>query len=361
MLTRRKVLAGSAAALAAGSMGASAQEGRKQNRVHVIDVHAHWYPPEWLALMEKEGDANGAKISRNARGLLVATIPGLSVTFQPQYTDITTRLASMDKAGVAMHALSLTQPMAFWAPPAFGLKLCQTYNDACEALHQRHPDRFVGLAMLPMQEPSLAVQEFDRVAKLRGIRGIYMATHINGKNLNQKEYWPVFARCQERGFPILLHPVNPVGAERMREYHLRNFIGNPTESGLAAASFMFSGALDDFPKLDVVLPHSGGIFPSLIGRWDHGATVRPEVKDLKHPPSHYLRRFHYDTVAHSIPILMNLVRQVGADRVVTGTDFPADMSVTDVVGTVEKLTELPTADRDLILRGNAARLLRLEA
>jgi len=109
-----------------------------------------------------------------------------------------------------------------------------------------------------------------------------------------------------------------------------------------------------------VLPHAGGVFPSLIGRWDHGATVRPEVKDLKNPPSHYLRRFHYDTVAHSVPILMNLVRQVGADRIVAGTDFPADMSVADVVGTVEQLTELPTTDRDMILRGNAARLLRID-
>jgi aminocarboxymuconate-semialdehyde decarboxylase len=187
-----------------------------------------------------------------------------------------------------------------------------------------------------------------------------MATHINGRNLNQKEYWPVYARCEARGFPILLHPVNPVGAERMRDYYLRNFIGNPTESALAAASFIFSGALDDFPKLDVVLPHSGGVFPWLIGRWDHGATVRAEVKSLKNPPSHYLRRFHFDTVAHSVPILMDLVRMVGADRVVTGTDFPADMSVTDVVGTVERL-DLPTTDRDRILRGNAARLLKLDA
>jgi aminocarboxymuconate-semialdehyde decarboxylase len=360
MLTRRDILTGSAAALVAGSIDASAQDGAKQTRVRVIDVHAHWYPPEWLALMEKEGDANGAKMSRNARGLLVATIPGLSVTFQPQYTDIATRLAAMDKAGVAMHALSLTQPMAFWAPPAFGLRLCQTYNDACVALHHTHPDRFVGLAMLPMQDPALAVRELDRVATLRGIRGIYMATHINGKNLNQKEYWPVYARAQEVGLPILLHPVNPVGADRMRDYYLRNFVGNPTEAALAAASFVFSGAFDDFPTLDVVLPHAGGVFPQLIGRWDHGATVRPEVKDLKNPPSHYLRRFHYDTVAHSVPILMNLVRQVGADRVVCGTDFPADMSVADVVGTVEKL-ELSTADRDLILRGNAARLLKIDA
>jgi aminocarboxymuconate-semialdehyde decarboxylase len=267
----------------------------------------------------------------------------------------------MDKAGVAMHALSLTQPMAFWAPPAFGLKLCQTFNDACAAVHERYPDRFVGLAMLPMQDPALAVQEFDRVAKLAGIRGIYMATHINGRNLDEKDFWPVYARCAERGLPILLHPVNPVGADRMGRYHLRNFIGNPTDTAIAAASLIFGGALDAFPRLDVVLPHAGGVVPILIGRWDHGATVRPEVKDLKNPPSHYLRRFHYDTVAHSSPILLNLVRQVGADRLVAGTDFPADMSDADPVRTIESLTELSTGDRDLILRGNAARLLKLDA
>ncbi|HKA82188.1 MAG TPA: amidohydrolase family protein, partial [Xanthobacteraceae bacterium] len=352
-------LAGSTAAVLSRPIGASAQD--KSPRGRIIDVHAHWYPPEWVALMEREGDANGARMSRNQRGNVTAAIPNLSVSFQPQYIDIATRIAAMDKAGVAMHALSLTQPMAFWAPPAFGLKLCQTFNDACVAVHKQHPDRFVGLAMLPMQDPALAVQEFDRVAKLPGIRGIYMATHINGRNLDQKDFWPVYARCEERGFPILLHPVNPVGADRMGSYHLRNFIGNPTDTAIAAASLIFGGALDAHPKLDVVLPHAGGVVPILIGRWDHGATVRPEVKDLKHPPSHYLRRFHYDTVAHSAPILMNIARQVGADRIVAGTDFPADMSDVDPVRTIESLTELSAADRELILRGNAARLLKLDA
>jgi len=359
MPTRRGFLAGSAAALLAGTGDASAQGATP--RVRVIDVHAHWYPPEWVALMEREGEANGAKMGRNARGHVTASVPNLSVSFQPQYIDVGSRLQAMDKAGVAMHALSLTQPMVFWAPPSFGLELCRTFNDACVAVHQKYPDRFVGLAMLPMQDPGLAVLELDRVAMLPGIRGIYMATHINGKNLDEKDNWPVYARCEERGLPILLHPVNPVGADRMRGYHLRNFIGNPTDTAIAAASFIFSGALDAFPKLDIVLPHAGGVFPILIGRWDHGATVRPEVKDLKHPPSHYLRRFHYDTVAHSAAILMNLVRQVGVDRIVTGTDFPADMSDVDPVRTVESLTELSTSDRDLILRGNAARLLKLDA
>ena len=358
MFTRRAFLSGSAAALV---MSAGEVRAQAAPRVRVVDIHAHWYPPEWVALLEREGDANGAKIGRNARGNVTASIPNLSVSFQPQYTDIGTRLAAMDKAGVAMHALSLTQPMVYWAPGAFGLKLCRTFNDACVAVHQVHPDRFVGLAMLPMQDPALAVEEFDRVAKLPGIRGIYMATQINGRNLDEKDFWPVYARCEERGFAIFLHPVNPVGADRMGRYHLRNFIGNPTDTAIAAASFIFSGALVAFPKLDIVLPHAGGVFPILIGRWDHGATVRPEVKDLKNPPSHYLRRFHYDTVAHSSPILMNLVKQVGVDRIVAGTDFPADMSDVDPVRTVESLTALSTAERDLILRGNAARLLKLDA
>ncbi len=370
MITRRDILLGSAAGLVVGSVDGLAQT-RFQGpppgpppatRVKVIDIHAHWYPQEWLDLVEKESLGQGAtKVERNARNLLQVQIPGLTVTFQPRYTEIPFRLQVMDAQGVTMHALSLTQPMVYWAEPTFGLKLSRAFNDACSAAHLKYPERFIGLATLPMQAPELAVQEVERAAKLPGIRGAYMSTHVLGQNLDEKKFWSVYAKCEAVGLPIFLHPTNTLGADRLGRYHLRNFIGNPTESAIAAASLMFGGVLDAYPKLDVVLPHSGGTFPILIGRWDHGATVRPEVKDLKNPPSHYLRRFHYDTVAHSQPILMNLIRQVGADRIVCGTDFPADMGVGDPVRTVEALAELPAAERDMILRGNAARLLRLDA
>ena len=368
MTTRRQFLASSAAALVAGSIDASAQTKFQApppgpppaTRVKVIDIHAHWYPPEWLDLVEKESVGRGAiKVDRNPRGLLMVQIPGLTVTFQPRYTEIPSRLKVMEAQSVAMHAVSLTQPMVYWAEPGFGLKLSQAFNNACAALHQKYPERFIGLATLPMQAPELAVQEVARAAKLPGIRGAYMSTHVLGQNLDEKKFWPVYAKCEELGLPIFLHPTNTLGADRMRRYYLRNFIGNPTESAIAAGSLMFGGVLDAYPKLDVVLPHSGGTFPILIGRWDHGAEVRPEVKDLKNPPSYYLRRFHYDTVAHSKPILMNLIHQVGVDRIMCGTDFPADMGVGDPVRTVEALTDLSTAERDMILRGNAARLLKL--
>ncbi len=327
-----------------------------------IDTHAHWFPPEWVELVAKEGGRNGAEVEVDAKGQITRfNAPGgyNRRGFAKQYVEIPIRLKIMDEGRVDMHALSLTSPMVYWATPEFGAKLSRTFNDACSAVHLKHPDRFVGMMTVPMQAPALAVEEIARAAKLPGIRGVYMATHVNGKNLDEKEFWPVYEKCEALGLPIFLHPTAPVGRERTRKYHLGNFIGNPTETGIAAASLVFGGVMDDFPKLDVMLPHAGGIFPSLIGRMDHGTTVRKECKHMTKPPSSYLRRFHYDTITHSDSILMNLIRQVGADRVVMGSDCPADMSYTRPVDVVERLGELPEAERDDILGGNAARLLKL--
>jgi aminocarboxymuconate-semialdehyde decarboxylase len=264
----------------------------------------------------------------------------------------------MNGSGVSMHALSLTSPMVFWATPAFGARLAQVYNDELVRAHQLHPARFVGLATLPMQAPALALQELNRIAKFSSIRGVYIATHVNGKNLDEKEFFPVYARC-ELGLHSYLHPVNPVGADRMRSYYLRNFLGNYYDNGIAASSLMFGGVMDAFPKLEVILSHAGGTYPALIGRMDHGVTVRPETKHMTKPPSAYLRRFHYDTISHHKPMMKYLVELVGADRVVLSSDHPADMSYEKPVDFVDKLTEFSTRDRDLILGGNAQRLLRL--
>ena len=240
-----------------------------------LDTHAHWFPPEWIELLEREGGKNGAEISRNEQGRLLMVAPGIRLrpTFTPPYVDIATRLKIMDEARVDMHALSLTSPMVYWASADFGLKLSQVFNDACAAAHQKYPNRFIGMAMLPMQAPDLAVQEAKRAAALPGIRGVYMATHVNGKNLDEKEFWPVYEQCEKLGLPIFLHPVAPVGKERTAKYHLGNFLGNPYESGIAAASLIFGGVMDAFPKLDVMLPHAGGTFPWLVGHgsWHDGA------------------------------------------------------------------------------------------
>ena len=279
--------------------------------------------------------------------------------FDEEFVDLDRRLAGMDRQGVDVHALSLTAPMVYWASPAFGLALAQAYNDAVSAAHVSHPDRFVGLAMVPMQAPELALKEMERAAKLPGMRGLYVATNVNGADLDEKRFWDLYAKAEELGWTVFLHPLDTIGRERTTRYYLKNLIGNPYDTGVAAAHLIFGGVLDAFPTLEVNLPHAGGTFPWLIGRWDHGTKVRPELKHMQRMPSEYLRRFTYDTIGHNDQINLNLIRLVGADRVVLGSDYCFDMGLTDPVGTVEHLTALSDEERDLILGSTAAKLLRL--
>jgi aminocarboxymuconate-semialdehyde decarboxylase len=323
-----------------------------------IDIHAHWYPQEWLTLFEKDGAKYGTRIERSADGYNLST-GKIANRFTDEFVSIDLRLQAMDRQGVDVHALSLTTPMVYFAEPAFGLALAQSYNDACAAAHQQHPKRFYGLAQLPMQDSALALKELERAATLPGMRGLYMATNVNGIDLDDKRFWDVYAKVEELGWTIFLHPVDTVGKERMAKFHMRNLLGNPYDTGIAAAYLIFGGVLDAFPRLGFNLPHAGGTMPGLIGRWDHGTKMRDELKHMKQLPSAYLRRFTYDTIGHNDTINLNLVRLVGADRVTLGSDYCFDMGLEHPHDTVESLTAIGDADRDLILGGNAERLLAI--
>jgi aminocarboxymuconate-semialdehyde decarboxylase len=331
---------------------------RRQDGGPVIDAHAHWYPEPWLALVENQGATAGVKITRVDEGWRIAS-ERLTMTFGQAYVNLALRLRTMDRLGVDVHALSLTVPMVHWAPPDLGLKLARTFNDAASAAHREHPKRFVGMAALPMQDPRLALEELQRASELPGMRGAYLATNINGKELDEPDFFPIYAKCEKLGWPIFLHPVETIGQERNSRFYLRNLLGNPYDTGVAASHLIFGGVLDSFPKLEIMLPHAGGAFPGLIGRLDRGAGVRPELKHLKHPPSAYLRRFSYDTIAHNETLLTNLIRLVGADRVLMGSDYPFEMGYETPVEIVDRLPALSATDRDRILGGTAARLLRI--
>jgi aminocarboxymuconate-semialdehyde decarboxylase len=325
---------------------------------HAIDTHAHWYPEEWLKLFAKDGAAEGAALEKNGAKYTIRT-QRIVNAFDEEFVDLGLRLEGMKKQRVDMHALSLTAPMVYWASPGLGLALAQAYNDAASAAHRKHPRRFVGLAMLPMQAPDLAVKELERAAKLPGMRGMYLATHVNETNLDDRRFWDVYAKAEELGWTIFLHPIDTIGRERTQKYYLKNLLGNPYDTGVAAASLIFGGVLDAFPKLEVNLPHAGGTFPWLIGRLDHGTKVRPELRHMKRLPSEYLRRFTYDTIGHNDHINQALINLVGADRVVLGSDYCFDMGLNDPVGTVERLRDLEPAQREQILARTPAALLHL--
>ncbi len=323
-----------------------------------IDTHAHWYPAEWLRLFERDGAAEGASLTREGKRYTIRT-QRIVNAFDEEFVELDLRLAGMARQRVDLHALSLTAPMVYWASAGFGLALAQAYNDAASEAHRKYPERFVGLAMLPMQAPELALKELERAAKLPGMRGLYLATHVNEANLDEKRFWDVYAKAEELGWTIFLHPIDTIGRERTARYYLKNLLGNPYDTGVAAASLVFGGVLDAFPKLEVHLPHAGGTFPWLIGRMDHGTRVRPELKHMKQPPSAYLRRFTYDTISHDDRLTRQLIELVGVDRVVIGSDYCFDMGLEDPVGNIERMPHLTERDRDQIIGLTPARLLGL--
>jgi aminocarboxymuconate-semialdehyde decarboxylase len=325
----------------------------------VIDIHAHFVPEGFLRLIEAEGGAHGASLRSGPDGpfIMLGQVPIGPIT--PAYHDLDRRLRAMDGQGVAVHALSLMPPMVYWADADLGLRLARVVNDAIAHAVRAHPDRLVGLATLPLQAPDAAVGEVERAVTELGLRGVYLGTNVRGADLDDGALTPVFARIAALGVPVFLHPLNVVGGPRVGAYYLHNLLGNPFDTAVAAARLIFGGVLDRFPSLRVCLAHGGGAFPYLVGRLDRGHRVRPECRHLPRPPSAYVDRLFFDTIAHSPDALRYLIGLVGAERVMLGSDYCFDMGYDDPVGALQAVESLDAADRDRILGGNAVRLLGL--
>jgi aminocarboxymuconate-semialdehyde decarboxylase len=326
--------------------------------VPTIDIHAHFVPKEYLQLIETEGEPHGVRLRSGPKGPFIVVGQATIGPVTAHYHDLDLRLKAMDAQKAAVHALSLMPPMVYWADPALGLRLARLVNDTMAEATRVHPDRFVGLATLPLQDPAAAVVEAERAVTELGCRGIYLGTNVRGKELTDPSFAPLFERIHALQVPIFLHPLNVIGAQRLTSYYLHNLLGNPFDTAVAAANLIFSGLLDRFPRLNICLPHAGGAFPYLIGRLNHGWKVRKECRDLKKPPSSYLRRFTYDTISHAPESLRYLINLVGADRVMLGSDYCFDMGYTRPVKIVTAL-KLSRVEQEKILGGNAARLLRL--
>jgi aminocarboxymuconate-semialdehyde decarboxylase len=324
-----------------------------------VDVHTHFYPETYLRLIEQEGEPFGFRLSWTEQGPILATDSLRIGPLAAAFMDLEARLRDMDRLGIRVHALSLTFPMLYWASGDLGLRLARAFNDALVEAHAAYPERFVGLAVLPMQEPRLALQELERVVRLRGIRGVYAGTTIAGRELSEPAFWPIYERLEQLAWPLFLHPVDLLATPRLAPFYLGNLVGHPFDTTVAAACLIFGGVLDRFRRLRICLPHAGGSLPYLVGRLDRGWRVRRECQHLPQPPSAYLRRFVYDTISHSPSALRYLIDAVGADRVVLGSDYCFTMGYDRPLEILRRARGLSTADRSRILNGNAARLLRL--
>jgi aminocarboxymuconate-semialdehyde decarboxylase len=274
--------------------------------------------------------------------------------------EVERRFKDMDAAEVGVHVLSATpQTYLYDQDPAMTVATSILQNDQIAKLVKAHPDRFLGIATLPMQAPERAADELTRAVRQLGMRGAMIGSNVVGKNLDDPSFEPVWAAAEELGAFMIIHPANVAGVDRLRSYYLQNLIGNPLDTTIAAACLVFGGVMERHPKLNVLLVHGGGFVPYQAGRWAHGWHVRPEPKvNVKKSPEPWINRFYYDTILHAKPQLEFLVASVGPTRVLMGSDYPYDMGTGECVRQVDALW-IDDADKAAILNNNVVKLLGL--
>ena len=210
--------------------------------MRTVDIHAHWYPEEWLRVFQKDGAAEGASLEKRD-GKYHLKAKHITNAFDERFIVVDERVKAMDQRRVDVHCLSLTTPMVYWASPGLAVALSQAFNDAASAAHKRHPQRLLGFAMVPMQAPELAVKELERASRLPGMKGMYLATNVNGEELDDKKFWDVYAKCEELGWPIFLHPVDTIGHDDRINEALVKLVG--AERVTLGSDYCFDMGLDD--------------------------------------------------------------------------------------------------------------------
>src|SRR5207248_7436575 len=205
--------------------------------------------------------------------------------------------------------------------------------------------------------------ELDRCVGQLGFRGVELVPNVNGIELTDPRLGleKFFARAEELGIVLFLHPLGFTQGERLRDHYFNNVIGNPMETTIAASHLIFDGVMERHPKLKVILPHAGGFLAHYWARMDHAYKARPDCRgQLKRKPSSYLEKFYFDTITFDHGMLAHLIARFGADHVLLGTDYPYDMGMEQPVPFIEGVKGLSNAELAAIDGGNAARLLKID-
>ncbi len=290
-----------------------------------LDTHTHILPESWPDLASKYGDprfpvmtaSDGHhRIYRNGRFFREVW----QSAFDAEY-----RISDYRKHGIQVQVVS-TVPVLFsyWAKGHQALELHRHLNDHMAGLSREHPKHYVGIGTVPLQSPTLAIQEMERCMDQLGLAGVQIGSHCNDWNLDAEELFPFFEAAADLGAAILVHPWDMMGFSSMPKYWLPWLVGMPAEQSRAACCLIFGGVLERLPSLRVAMAHGGGSFPFTIGRIEHGFRMRPDLvaTDNARNPREYLNRLYFDTCVHDTYALKSLLEIVGSDKVMLGTDYP---------------------------------------
>ena len=273
----------------------------------------------------------------------------------------------MDAQGIDYQAINVNA-WAYSADRALARDLIKLQNEKISQWCARYPDRFVGMATLALQHPDLAADQLDEAVRKLGMRGAAIGGSVEGQELSDRKFDPFWAKAEELGVIIFMHPQPATGTTQNPRLQgrggLGNTIGNPLETTVFLSHLIFEGTLDRFPGLKICAAHAGGYLPSYSGRSDalcgRGGSNGADCKALKKKPSEYFRsQLYIDTMIFHEEGLRHLVAEVGVDHIFYGTDYPFDWPVG--IDFVLNAPFLSNADKEAILGGNLIKLLRINA
>jgi aminocarboxymuconate-semialdehyde decarboxylase len=321
----------------------------------IIDVHNHFYPPEYLAALRSGKSV--VRVTVDSSGNPHIHYPGDYNVAVAGHRDIAYRHEVLEREGVDTQVITLTTPGTHVETAAYAADLATLVNDAFAAIIAERGPRFSALATLPLNDPAASVTEFRRSIEELHLPGAMLFSNVNGVALADERFWPLYEAADAYGAVLHIHPTSPVGVEAMKEYWLMPLVGFLMDTTLAAAHLVFSGVGERFPNIKWVLSHLGGAVPYMAERFDRGFHAFEDCRrNIDRPPSDYLKSWYYDTVNFDPQALKLAIEFAGVDHILAGSDYPHQIgSIPAMLQSLRGL-DISDADKAAILGGNAARV-----
>jgi len=319
-----------------------------------IDVHAHIVDRDYLEALTQLA---GLSAERTSDGKTLLRRGGTTMAWsRPDMFDIDHRLREMDRKRIDRRILSLSTPNVYPWERAEQIRLARKVNDALARLVRAHPDRFVGLASLPLKDTAASLAELDRATGELDMKGVIIGSNVDGMAMNDARLEPVWARLNALRLPVFEHPMFPRDTGDMAEFELPLRVGFVFDTTLAATRMIYGGVFERYPDFPYIVAHTGGALLTVLERLDNGYRLFPDCrKFISRPPSEYAKRLYYDTCAFAAPVLGMAIESVGVPQLLFGTDDP----FIDADGAHVERLALGAADQAAILGGNAARVFGL--
>jgi aminocarboxymuconate-semialdehyde decarboxylase len=342
--------------------GRSAATVKKRGRSLRVDIHCHYLNSEVAARVGKpppDADYLFKFSSEQTREVNTRQVKERG----PKLTDIEVRLKDMDRMGIDIQAVSPAPHQTYyWTDPGMGQELARAVNERLAQIVSRHPERFVALGTVPLQDVSLAVQELTYCVETLGLRGVEINPSVRGMDLTDARLSleKFFQKAAELDIVLFMHPIGFTHGERLSDHYFNNVIGNPLETTVAASHLILDGVMERHPKLKVVLPHAGGYLAHYWARMDHAYKARSDCRGrMKKKPSSYLEKFYFDTITFDRTMLRQLIERFGPEHVLLGTDYPYDMGMEQPLEFIGGVPGVSAKARNEIMGLNTARLLKI--